>query len=88
MKRIELMYLQKSDLELFGYKLSNTEWNEIVVNLSWINTYSYDTMFYVMNNFDSYEEFIERLVETKGTFPDWRAIPIQQNMYRKSSSQF
>ena len=32
-KTLEFMFLRKSDLELFGYNITKSEWDEIIVNL-------------------------------------------------------
>jgi len=81
-KILQLMYLRKSDLNIFGIKVTDSEWDEIMINMSWVNSYSMDSLFYLMNEFDSFEEFLIKLVETKGTFPDYNGESIQQKVMR------
>jgi len=81
-KILELMYLRKSDLNIFGIKVTDSEWDEIMTNMNWVNSYSMDSIFYLMNEFDSFEEFLIKLVETKGTFPDNNGESIQQKGMR------
>ena len=77
------MYLRKSDLNTFGLKVTNSEWDEIMINMSWINSYSMGSIFYLMNEFDSFEEFLIELIETNGTFPDYNGESIQQKVMSK-----
>ena len=81
---LEFMYLRKSDLDYFGIKVSDKDWDEIIINISWVNSFSMDCIFELMKEFDSYEDFIITLVETKGTFPDYYGESIQQkySMYK------
>jgi len=81
-KILQLMYLRKSDLNIFGIKVTDSEWDEIMTNMNWVNSYSMDSIFYLMNEFDSFEEFLIKLVETKGTFPDYNGESIQQKVMR------
>jgi hypothetical protein len=76
-QNIEFMYLSEYDLKSFGYNLTKSEWDEIIVNLNWVNSYSYDAMFWIMKQSDSYMDFIKKMVETKGTFPDSNGVTIQ-----------
>ena len=55
---IEFMFLRKSDLELFGYNITKSEWDEIIIHLSWANSYSYDSIFWIVNESNSYLDFI------------------------------
>ena len=82
-KILQLMYLRKSELNTFGLKVTNSEWDEIMINMSWINSYSMGSIFYLMNEFDSFEEFLIELIETKGTFPDYNGESIQQKVMCK-----
>jgi|LakMenEpi03Aug12_release.lakeMendotaPanAssembly.Ray.scaffolds.fasta_scaffold754849_2 hypothetical protein len=85
-KILELMYLRKSDLKIYGINVSDSEWNEIILNMSGINSYSIDTIYELMKSTYSFEEFLKLLIETKGTFPDLNDIPIQKkvmNQYLK-----
>ena len=45
-----------------------------------------DCIFELMKEFDSYEDFIITLVETKGTFPDYYGESIQQKYSMIASS--
>jgi hypothetical protein len=83
---IEFMFLRKSDLELFGYNITKSEWDEIIVNLSWANSCSYDSIFWIMKESNSYLDFIKRLIETKGTFPDCNGVSIQQKVCKRRFS--
>jgi hypothetical protein len=76
-KNIEFMYLSEYDLKSFGYNLTKSEWDEIIVNLDWVNSYSCDAIFWIMKQSDSYMDFIKKMVETKGTFPDSNGVTIQ-----------
>lgn len=78
---LDFLYLRKLDLDLFGIKISDSEWDEIVINLSWINSFSMDGLFWVMKESNTYYDFIIRLVETKGTFPDSKGRTIQQRYF-------
>jgi hypothetical protein len=83
---LELMYLRKLDLKIYGINVTDSEWNEIIINMSGINSYSIDTIYELMKSTYSYEEFLKLLIETKGTFPDLNGIPIQKkvmNQYLK-----
>jgi hypothetical protein len=75
---LEFMYLRKSDLDYFGIRVSDKDWDEIIINISWINLYTMDGLFLVMRECESYKDFIFKLVQTKGTFPDSNGITIQQ----------
>ena len=79
---LEFMFLRKSDLDIFEIKVSDSEWNEIIINMSWVNSYTMDCIFYIMNEFDSFEEFLIKLVETKGTFPDYNGESIQHKIMK------
>ena len=74
---LELMYLRKLDLKIYGINVTDSEWNEIILNMSGINSYSIDMIYELMKSTNSFEEFLKPLIETKGTFPDSNGILIQ-----------
>ena len=76
--KVDLMWLSKSELKYYGIIVTDYDWDEIIINISWINLYTMDGLFLVMRECESYKDFIFKLVETKGTFPDSNGITIQQ----------
>ena len=79
---LEFSYLRKTDLKYFGIKIDDLDWNEILLNMNIVNSYSIDMVYQIMKSTLSFEEFIRLLVETKGTFPDSNGIPIQQKVFQ------
>ena len=74
---LEFSYLRKSDLKNYGIKVTDSEWDEIITNMSIVNSYSIDMVYELMKRTYSFEEFLKLLIETKGTFPDSNGISIQ-----------
>jgi hypothetical protein len=77
---LEFSYLRKSDLKYYGIKINDSDWDEIILNIGIVNSYSMDMVYQIMKSTLSFEEFIKLLVETKGTFPDLNGISIQQKI--------
>jgi hypothetical protein len=77
-QKVDLIWLSKSDLKQFGLFVTDSEWDEIIINLSWVNFYTLNSIFQVMKECESYKDFILKLIDTKGTFPDSNCKTIQQ----------
>ena len=77
---LEFSYLRKSDLKYYGIKINDSDWDEIILNIGIVNSYSMDMVYQIMKSTLSFEEFIKLLVETKGTFPALHCISIQQKI--------
>jgi hypothetical protein len=77
---LELSYLRKSDLKNYDIKVTDSEWDEIITNMSLVNSHSIDMVYELMKSTYSFEEFLKLLIETKGTFPDSNGISIQHKV--------
>jgi hypothetical protein len=78
---LEFMFLRKSDLKLFDLSVSDEDWDTILLNLTIVNSKSYNMIYDVMKSTDSFSDFIKLLIETKGEFPDTNGITLQQKVY-------
>jgi hypothetical protein len=78
---LEFMFLRKSDLEVFDLSVSDEDWDTILLNLTIVNSKSYNMIYDVMKSTDSFSDFIKLLIETKGEFPDTNGITLQQKVY-------
>ena len=78
---LEFMYLRKSDLKVFDLSVSDEHWDTIVLNLTIVNSKSYNMIYDVMKSTDSFSDFVKLLIETKGEFPDTNGITLQQKVY-------
>jgi hypothetical protein len=78
---LEFMFLRKSDLKVFDLSVSDEEWDTILLNLTIVNSKSYNMIYDVMKSTDSFSDFIKLLIETKGEFPDTNGITLQQKVY-------
>ena len=77
---LEFMFLRKSDLKVFDLSVSDEEWDTILLNLTIVNSKSYNMIYDVMKSTDSFSDFIKLLIETKGEFPDTNGITLQQKV--------
>ena len=75
------MFLRKSDLEVFDLSVSDEDWDTILLNLTIVNSKSYNMIYDVMKSTDSFSDFIKLMVETKGEFTDTNGITLQQKVY-------
>ena len=75
------MFLRKSDLKVFDLSVSDEEWDTILLNLTIVNSKSYNMIYDVMKSTDSFSDFVKLLIETKGEFPDTNGITLQQKVY-------
>jgi hypothetical protein len=78
---LEFMFLRKSDLKEFHLSVSDEDWDTILLNLTIVNSKSYNMIYDVMKSTDSFSDFIKLMVETKGEFPDTNGITLQQKVY-------
>ena len=78
---LEFMFLRKSDLKVFDLSVSDEEWDTILLNLTIVNSKSYNMIYDVMKSTDSFSDFVKLLIETKGEFPDTNGITLQQKVY-------
>ena len=78
---LEFMFLRKSDLSVFNLSVSDKDWDTIIMNISFVNSKSYNMIYDVMKSTDSFSDFIKLMVETKGEFPDTNGITLQQKVY-------
>ena len=78
---LEFMFLRKSDLKVFDLSVSDEEWDTIILNLTIVNSKSYNMIYDVMKSTDSFSDFVKLLIETKGEFPDTNGITLQQKVY-------
>ncbi len=78
---LEFMFLRKSDLKVFDLSVSDENWDTIVLNLTIVNSKSYNMIYDVMKSTDSFSDFVKLLVETNGEFPDSNGITLQQKVY-------
>ena len=78
---LEFMFLRKSDLSVFNLSVSDKDWDTIIMNISIVNSKSYNMIYDVMKSTDSFSDFIKLMVETKGEFPDTNGITLQQKVY-------
>jgi hypothetical protein len=78
---LEFMFLRKSDLKVFNLSVSDEDWNTILLNLTIVNSKSYNMIYDVMKSTDSFSDFVKLLIETKGEFPDTNGITLQQKVY-------
>ena len=78
---LEFMFLRKSDLKVFDLSVSNEEWDTILLNLTIVNSKSYNMIYDIMKSTDSFSDFVKLLIETKGEFPDTNGITLQQKVY-------
>jgi hypothetical protein len=78
---LEFMFLRKSDLKVFDLSVSDEDWETIVLNLTIVNSKSYNMIYDIMKSTDSFSDFVKLLVETKGEFPDSNGITLQQKVY-------
>lgn len=78
---LEFMFLRKSDLKMFKLSVSDEDWNTILLNLTIVNSKSYNMIYDVMKSTDSFSDFVKLLIETKGEFPDTNGITLQQKVY-------
>ena len=78
---LEFMFLRKSDLKEFHLSVSDEDWDTILLNLTIVNSKSYNMIYDVMKSTDSFSDFIKLLIETKGEFPDTNGITLQQKVY-------
>ncbi len=78
---LEFMFLRKSDLKVFDLSVSDEDWDTIVLNLTIVNSKSYNMIYDIMKSTDSFSDFVKLLVETKGEFPDSNGITLQQKVY-------
>jgi hypothetical protein len=78
---LEFMFLRKSDLEVFDLSVSDEDWDTILLNLTIVNSKSYNMIYDVMKSTDSFSDFIKLMVETKGEFTDTNGITLQQKVY-------
>ena len=78
---LEFVFLRKSDLKVFDLSVSDEEWDTILLNLTIVNSKSYNMIYDVMKSTDSFSDFVKLLIETKGEFPDTNGITLQQKVY-------
>ncbi len=78
---LEFIFLRKSDLKVFDLSVSDEDWDTIVLNLTIVNSKSYNMVYDVMKSTDSFSDFVKLLIETKGEFPDTNGITLQQKVY-------
>ena len=78
---LEFMVLRKSDLKVFDLSVSDEDWDTIILNLTIVNSKSYNMIYDVMKSTNSFSDFVKLLVETKGEFPDSNGITLQQKVY-------
>jgi hypothetical protein len=78
---LEFMFLRKSDLKVFDLSVSDEDWDTIILNLTIVNSKSYNMIYDVMKSTNSFSDFVKLLVETKGEFPDSNGITLQQKVY-------
>lgn len=78
---LEFMFLRKSDLKVFDLSVSDEDWDTILLNLTIVNSKSYNMIYDIIKSTDSFTEFVKLLVETKGEFPDSDGITLQQKVY-------
>ncbi len=78
---LEFMFLRKSDLKVFDLSVLDEDWETIVLNLTIVNSKSYNMIYDIMKSTDSFSDFVKLLVETKGEFPDSNGITLQQKVY-------
>ena len=78
---LEFMFLRKSDLKVFDLSVSDEEWDTILLNLTIVNSKSYNMIYDVMKSTGSFSDFVKLLIETKGEFPDTNGITLQQKVY-------
>ncbi len=78
---LEFMFLRKSDLKVFDLSVSDEDWDTIILNLTIVNSKSYNMIYDIMKSTDSFSDFVKLLVETKGEFPDSNGITLQQKVY-------
>ena len=78
---LEFMFLRKSDLKEFDLSVSDEDWDTILLNLTIVNSKSYNMIYDVMKSTDSFSDFVKLLIETKGEFPDTNGITLQQKVY-------
>jgi hypothetical protein len=78
---LDFMFLRKSDLEVFDLSVSDEDWDTILLNLTIVNSKSYNMIYDVMKSTDSFSDFIKLMVETKGEFTDTNGITLQQKVY-------
>ena len=66
---------------IFDLSVSDEEWDTILLNLTIVNSKSYNMIYDVMKSTDSFSDFVKLLIETKGEFPDTNGITLQQKVY-------